>query len=375
MNQSICSLVGGLTVVYQRVQYQRYKFAVSALESHALAISFEDNFLNHSPPNNMAKPDPPYVVGHEFSVVEHHPPEPLEIKSFFLTPDEAVKRQNRDPLALCLTRNPLAGRLGSQGLRLKIRDAIRVGDEKTSQVVLVDVISGQLANDRVVAKLYDPLYHDHSDGYTDPFLFVDVEYARQSAAYTYLHGREEEGIPEYYGSYSTEISHPGQGSRTVRLILVEYVDGSLMTTLPTDISQDFRKAVMEQIVDVETQLYKINLRHGDIHPRNIIIQGVNADRSRLRIKFIDFGHAAVGRSPDPTDYEFEDEFLPGIYISPLLRWFPGYKEPASQFEEWIDWDWNGWLLETYQSDIKNITPDMKNKWLLPSVREWFLPEI
>lgn len=75
------------------------------------------------------------------------------------------------------------------------------------------------------------------------------------------------------------------------------------------------------------------------------------------------------------DYEFEEEFLPGIYISPLLRWFPGDQEPVSKFEEWIDWDWNEWLLETYQSDIKNITPDMKNKWLLPSVREWFLPEI
>ena len=322
----------------------------------------------------MAKPDLPYVVGHEFSVVEHVPPQPLEIKSSLLTPDEIAKRQNKDALTLCLDRNPIAGRQRSRSLLLRIRDTIRVGDEKTSQVVLVDVISGQLANTRVVAKLYDPLYHDHSD-YTDPFLYVDLEYARESAAYKYLHDREGKGIPEYYGSYSTEISHPGQGSRTVRLVLVEYVDGVPMTTLPTDVSQDFRKAVMKQVVDIESKLYKINLRHCDIHPQNIIIQGINTDLSKLCIKFIDFGRAAIGRSPDPTDYEFEEEFLPGIYISPLLRWFPGDKEPVSKFEEWIDWDWNEWLLETYRSDIKDITFDMKDKWLFPGVGEWFLPEI
>ena len=40
-----------------------------------------------SKPNKMAKPDLPYIVGHEFSVVEHVPPQPLEIKSSLLTPD------------------------------------------------------------------------------------------------------------------------------------------------------------------------------------------------------------------------------------------------------------------------------------------------
>ena len=323
----------------------------------------------------MAKPDLPYVVGHEFSVVEHVPPQPLEIKSSLLTPDEIAKRQNKDALTLCLDRNPIAGRQRSRSLLLRIRDTIRVGDEKTSQVVLVDVISGQLANTRVVAKLYDPLYHDHSD-YTDPFLYVDVEYARESAACRYLHDREGKGIPEYYGSYSTKIHHPGQGFHTVRLILLEYVDGIPMTCLHADVSRDVRKAVMKQIVDVESQFYKINLRHRDVHPRNIIIQGINADLSSLRIKFIDFGHAAIGRSPDPTDYEFEAEFLPGIYISPLLRWFKHRsRPPAGNFEEWIDWVWNEWLLETYRSDIKDITFDMKDKWLFPGVGEWFLPEI
>ena len=219
----------------------------------------------------------------------------------------------------------------------------RVGDERTSQVVLVDVISSQLANTRVVAKLYDPLYYNHYD-YTDSFLYIDHEYSQESAAYKYLHDLEGKGIPGYYGSYSMEISHPSQGSRRVRLILVEYVDGVPMTTLPTDISLE---SCDETDRAIESQIYKINLCHHDIHPRNIIIQGTNTDLYKLCIKFIDFGHAAIGRSPDPTDYEFEEQFLPGIYISLLLRWFLGNTEPVSAFEEWIDWDWNEWFPETF----------------------------
>ena len=57
----------------------------------------------------MAKPDLPYIVGHEFSVVKHVPPQPLEIKSSPLMLDEIAERQNKDALTLCLARNPLGG--------------------------------------------------------------------------------------------------------------------------------------------------------------------------------------------------------------------------------------------------------------------------
>lgn len=55
-----------------------------------MAFSLDYNTLNDIP-----KPDLPYVVDYEFSVVEHLPPEPLEIKSFFLTSDEAHERKYR----------------------------------------------------------------------------------------------------------------------------------------------------------------------------------------------------------------------------------------------------------------------------------------
>ena len=328
--------------------------------------------LDYNTLNDIPKPDLPYVDGFELSVIAYFPPEP-RIKNFMLTPDEAAKRVNVDVLTRCLTHKPISGRRGSRCLRLKIREAIRVGDGKTSQIVLVDVISGQLSSTRIVAKLYDPLYYDHSNDDVDPFLFVDVEYTRESAAYRYLHGQGQDCIPCYYGSYSMDISHSDHQLRTVRLILFEHVNGPPMVTIhPNDFPDYFWKAVMKQIVDVESQLYKINLRHGDTHPRNVIIQGHNIEKSEPRVKFIDFGHAVIGRSPNSQNEEQEKRSLPGVYISPLLRWFKARgREPVCNFQDWINWDWNEWLLGTYLSDKENITPEIIRKWLPVSMRQQF----
>ncbi|KAE8311012.1 hypothetical protein BDV41DRAFT_543319 [Aspergillus transmontanensis] len=329
--------------------------------------------LDYNTLNGIPKPELPYVEGYEFSVIEYFPPEPQNKRSA-LTPDEAAKRVTTDVLTRCLIRNPISGQLGTRCLRLKVHKAIRVGDGKTSQIVLVDVISGQLPNSRVVAKLYDPLYYDHADDDVDPFLFVDVEYTRESAAYRYLQGQGQECIPDYYGSYSMDISYSDCQRRTVRLILLEHIAGLPMTALcPKDFPEDFQKAVMKKIVDVESQLYKINLRHCDTFPRNIIIQGINLNLSELHIKFIDFGHSIIGRSPDPQNGDLEKEFLPGLYISPLLRWFKTWgREPICNFDDWVNWDWNEWLFETYQSDMKHITPDMLQKWLPDRARQQYM---
>ena len=57
----------------------------------------------------MDKPDLPYVVDYEFSVVEHHPPQPHETENLPITPDEVSKRQYEDVITLCISRNPIAG--------------------------------------------------------------------------------------------------------------------------------------------------------------------------------------------------------------------------------------------------------------------------
>ncbi|KAE8163869.1 hypothetical protein BDV40DRAFT_287402 [Aspergillus tamarii] len=317
-----------------------------------MTLSLDFNTLN-----DISKPNLPYVGGFEFSVVEFFPPEP-QIKTFILSPDEAFQRQNTDVLRRCLAKKPLPGWLGSRALHLKIKKAIRVGDGKTSQIVLVDVLSGQGFTTPLVAKLYDPLYYDHSLDDVDPFLYVDVEYTRETAAYRHLHSHGEKHVPEYYGSYTMDISHSDGQSRTVRLILLQYIAGNSMDALqPRDFTQPLRKIIMEQIVNVESRLYENNLWHRDTSPRNIIIQRPDSNSSNPQITFIDFGHASLGRSPDPKNNDEESRFFPGIYISPVLRWYKSR-----------DWDWNSWLLEIYDSDKKWINPDMIRRWLPPSVR-------
>ncbi|KAE8373392.1 hypothetical protein BDV26DRAFT_272220 [Aspergillus bertholletiae] len=328
-----------------------------------MTFSLDFNTLNDKP-----KPDLPYVKGYEFSVREFFPPEPQNKPTFTLSPDEGFQRQNIDVLTRCFARKPLSGRLGSRTLRLKINEPIRVGDENRSQIVLVDAVSGQAPATTMVAKLYDPLYYDHSNDDVDPFLFVDIEFTRETAAYTHLHSHGETHVPEYYGSYTMDISHSNRQFRTVRLILFQYIAGNSMAALqPHGFRQVLREAILEQIINVESRLYESNLWHRDTSPRNIIIRGLG---SNVHVTIIDFGHASIGRSRDPKNDNLESEFLPGIYINPILRWYKSRgREPVSSFEEWINWEWNSWLFNNYHSDIEKINPEVIERWLPPSVRE------
>jgi hypothetical protein len=83
--------------------------------------------------------------------------------------------------------------------------------------------------DRLIAKIYDPLYFNDEDGRLNPFLCVDRHYAHESRAYHVLSEMQGTRIPIFYGSYSLELpTH-----RTVRLILIEYIPGTTLQSLKT----------------------------------------------------------------------------------------------------------------------------------------------
>ena len=320
------------------------------------------------------KPDLPYTKGQEWTVTEHFPSEPPKSTSYTLDEhaDEQaeeqalIERRDVDALKRCVRHPPSSGQLGHHTLRLRIVDTIRVGDEKTSQIVLVVILSGQKHATRAVAKLYDPLYFDHTEFDVDPFQSADVEYMRESAAYRRLSAREERNIPAFYGSYTLELTVPPASSRLVRLILLEYIRGKPMNTIkPRKLSQPYRKAIMKQIVSAETRFFEKDVSHDDVFRRNIIIQGLGSDPSKLQIVFVDFGSADIGRLCDPVVCKIENCLLPGTYISPILRWDGDNVNPLTDdFEAWIDWDWNDWLREEYSEDIEGITPYMESLFLL-----------
>lgn len=82
------------------------------------------------------------------------------------------------------------------------------------------------------------------------------------------------------------------------------------------------------------------------------------------VTFIDFGSTEFGRITvhPPLSPEELADFLPGVYISPLLRWHE-VQDRADKFEAWIDWDWQALLEGEYAQDEAGITQGMRDLWL------------
>ncbi|EER43150.1 conserved hypothetical protein [Histoplasma capsulatum var. duboisii H88] len=283
-----------------------------------MTYPLSDNFCSRF---NCSKPDLPYVVGAVFAVRSHNPPSPTSTSyDCSLTSEAAYERESMHPLDRCIKHPPLAGSDGPTTAELKIDGAVRIGDNHSAQLVTVQILHTSppkmLPTDtNLLAKIYDPLYFDHEQDDVDPFLCVDRDYARETAADLALPQLYGTVIPNYFGSYTLQWPIDGTTTRLVRLILIELVSGTSMQQLsPMKFSQRDRQAIIKAIIDAETLLYTCNVRHGDIHPRNILLPNT---AKTWKITIIDFGEARLGRTPY---LEEEQRYLPEVSISPLLRW-------------------------------------------------------
>ncbi|MCJ1260007.1 hypothetical protein MMC24_007847 [Lignoscripta atroalba] len=224
---------------------------------------------------------------------------------------------------------------------------------------------GPLTNLTLLAKFYDPLYYDHDQDDVDPFLCVDRDYSHETAAYTALAKLQGKVIPKYYGSYSLELSVNKTTKRFVRLILMELVPGSSMQQLdPVNSSQRERQTIVKSVVDIESLIYTHNVFHRDVFPRNILILDRNARSRYGKVVIIDLASSDIGRSRFPEIPAEEDKFLPGVPISPLLRWNEArWPDPQTRFGTWVDWAWQPWLEHHYGSTRASITDEMRSIWL------------
>jgi hypothetical protein len=78
---------------------------------------------------------------------------------------------------------------------------------------------------------------------------------------------------------------------------------------------------------------------------------------------VDFGKAWISRTHPFLPPEAAKKYLPGVPISPLLRWSKAwwpYLQVA--FDEWIDWNWEPWLEHHYGSTRDSITKEMEEVW-------------
>lgn len=310
------------------------------------------------------KPALPYTSGKELLVRSHEPSVPTTVIECSVNADSAHERRRMHPLDRCLRHTPpIKGSPGQTQLGLKICGTIQVGDNKSAQVVVVQVESSTSSNlpkgKTLVAKIYDPLYHTDQDD-VDPFLLMDRDYRSETAAYNVLRELQGRIIPWFYGSFTFNLPAKDSRSRGVYLTLLELIRGRSMAELkPADFTRPDRQKIMKELVDAESLIYKHNVFHLDTRPSNVIVCR-DGNGNIQRVVIIDFGQCFIGRSPAAHLFS-SDYFLPGVAISPLLRW----KRPrgsSASWATWIDWDWTVWLNTVYESTRSSITPHMRSTW-------------
>lgn len=325
---------------------------------------------------NVGKPPLPYSEGKCLKARSHRPSKPINFNCV-LELEGVRERESIDPVQRCLMHPPSPGSFTDGEVELEIVKPVQAGDKLDSQSFAVRVVSttstldlpSNDCPDLLMAKIYDPLYFDHEQDDANPFLCVESAYTHECAAYSKLVDFQGNIIPKFYGSFSLSLPVDRQhldnnyrdsdsvNTREVRLILMELVPGTCMRDLsPSDYSQSDRQAIMKSIIDSETALYTHDLDYGDVHPDNILVSNPQSPLDHARkIVIADFGQAWTGRSGVP---EWETYFLPGVKISPLLRWI----DPCKWFNEWVDWDWKSWIEENYEHDRASITEEMQRKW-------------
>lgn len=319
---------------------------------------------------DIPKPPLSYLTGRRLVVRSHYPPWPT-ISGCALNPDTAYERESKHLLERCLLQPPLPGLDGLHIVHREITGTVRIGDNQSAQLAAVQVLKvtptttyGLPTNLTLVAKLYDSLYFDHDQDDVDIFLCVNRDYSRETAAYTALSKLQGTVIPKHYGTYSLEIPVDETEKRFVWLILIELIPGTSMQQLdPADFLRRERQMIMKTVVNAEPLIYTHNVKHRDIYPRNIIVLGKVAPTRSRRVVFIDFGKSVVGRSRFPEDPTEEQQYFPGVPITPLLRWNEVWWPYLLTFGSWIDWDWQSWLEYYYGSTRPSITEKMRSVWL------------
>ncbi|EEH19028.2 hypothetical protein PABG_01347 [Paracoccidioides brasiliensis Pb03] len=299
---------------------------------------------------NKSKPPLPYFPGQEFCIHPHTPPAPAT-GEVVLSYEGHRERESTHPVDRCILHPPLPGLTGKGTIRLKVVGPVRIGDQHSAQLVTVHMvdetpdISDSIPTDKyLVAKLYDPLYFDHEqDDPTDCFIHL-----------------KELSFQNIMGPLHLNCQFQiKKTSRSIRLILIEKVPGISMQRLnPTNHTRSERQNILKAIVDAESMLYAHDIFHRDIHPRNVLV----LDSAHRRVVLIDFGYCGIGRTPSNSPAEWKAKYLPGVPISPLLRWDQGWGRHAN-FHEWIDWDWQTWLEHCYESTRASITEHMRSIWL------------
>ncbi|KAI4712309.1 hypothetical protein J4E89_002575 [Alternaria sp. Ai002NY15] len=313
--------------------------------------------LNHPYNKTDSRPAMPYTVGATFTAHRHIPPAPFG--NGYNTPWPPFKTGHfRLPqLNYCLIRPPIEGCTLGESYTLTITDIIRTGSIYGAQVVLV--------NGDVVAKIYDPLYDDEFDIFDDKrdvVVLSDGDYSREAAAYDELRRdpKAQRVVPEYYGSWTIDVNTLVDGqmyTRHVRLILMEYVPGTVMTGIrPHLLPAETRSTIMKKVLEAESLIFAAGVLHRDIAPRNVMLVSPSTasslDDPDVRVVIIDFNVSNVIRLSEPRPGDSDSTYIqqqwPGRIMGPATRFWNAMGDFA--FKGWVGSKaetTNEWLWECF----------------------------
>ncbi len=285
---------------------------------HVIMDTFGDDFCTRY---GAAKPPFPYTSGRELLLLPHRPPPPVERPKLGLVKQRRIERIKMHPLDCCFLHPPAPGVIGSGApLRLRIIAPLDARDGRTTQLLIAETVPGAGSaqalgaaaatsvadegappppplpphgplsplplpplpppGELIVAKIFDPLYHNHQQDDADPFLLADAAYANETAAYAKLAALQGGVVPHYYGSYTFDLWQlPDAASvsaaaapRAVRAVLIEYVRGRALCDLdPRRFSQHARQRIISDIMDAETAVLAAGVFHCDMYPRNVLV--------------------------------------------------------------------------------------------------------
>ncbi|KAK0729105.1 glycosyltransferase family 17-domain-containing protein [Apiosordaria backusii] len=274
-------------------------------------------------PVDREKPRCPYVAGFKKAVTPDTPhppfggsykvsgPKPYEsyvdIRNYthtqhcikHLEPDEAPKSSTP-------SKSP------ASGPSLVVDSVVRGGDEAGAQIVICHWENDSSAM-KYIAKIYDPLYYKFEDAEiglpTDVVWIAARDYSIEAAAYEELEAYEAKRqgdsgsikgcYPEYFGSFSFDLKLVVGGvtyTRTLPLILIEYLDGSTMKEMIDDnqvpASDDARIHAFVCATKSHLKLGVAGVLQGDFAPRNIFFIG-DLEIPKFRAAIFDFNIAKV----------------------------------------------------------------------------------
>ncbi|KAH7368770.1 hypothetical protein B0T11DRAFT_296377 [Plectosphaerella cucumerina] len=175
----------------------------------------------------------------------------------------------------------------------------------------------------VVAKDFDPLYFpsittaSRNDIRLDVVSLADKQYAHEAAAYIEIHGSRgenpvvDDSTPKFYGTFTSTIKDPNSAkTRQVRIVLLEYVEGTSLAAMctvrhrpgdsaylvPTEKAGNLKERleVFARMLHCSVALEKIGVSRRSFDPRDILVANDKIGGGK-RVVITNFSHTQIVR--------------------------------------------------------------------------------